>query len=138
MAPAVPKSIRARSLAFGLADEHGLDLGNDLCEDDRAAEDEGRRDDVSGRERVLEVEDGENERDELPQGHDEGHGQRCAFCRQDEHAPDTDISGGRRQGIEWLSTCHYIMWPLWLVVWGLGKFGWNFGTNCRRQSYYGL
>ena len=45
------------------------------------------------RERVVEVDDGEEEREELAQGHDQGHAQRRALSCQDEHGADTNISG---------------------------------------------
>ena len=46
------------------------------------------------REGVVEVDDGEEEREELAQGHDQGHAQRRALSRQDEHGADTNISVG--------------------------------------------
>lgn len=45
-------------------------------------------------ERVLEVQDGEDEADELAQRHDEGDGEGGAFCGEDEDAPDAHVPGG--------------------------------------------
>lgn len=51
---------------------------------------------MPGSEGVLEVEDGEDETEELPQGHHQSDGERGALCGQDEHATDTHIPEGER------------------------------------------
>lgn len=43
-------------------------------------------------ERILEVEDGEDEADELAKGDDQGHHKRGAFGGQDEHARNANVS----------------------------------------------
>lgn len=45
-------------------------------------------------ERVLEVQDGKDEADELAQRHDKGDGEGGAFCGENEDAPDAHIPGG--------------------------------------------
>lgn len=55
-------------------------------------EDHSRAHPVPGGEGVLEVKDGENEAEELPQSHHQSDGQRGALCGQNEHAADTHIS----------------------------------------------
>lgn len=42
---------------------------------------------------VLEVPDGDDEADELPEGDDQRHGERGTLCGQDEHSPNANISG---------------------------------------------
>ena len=50
------------------------------------------------REGVLEVPHGDDEAEELPEGHHQGDGQRRALRGQDEHAADAHVSEGRESG----------------------------------------
>lgn len=59
----------------------------------RAQEDHGRAHPVPGGEGVLEVQDGEDEAEELPQRHDQSDRERGALRGQNEHATDAHISG---------------------------------------------
>lgn len=56
-----------------------------------AQEDHGRAHPVPGGEGVLEVDDGEDEAEELPQGHYKSDRQRGALCGQNEHTTDTHV-----------------------------------------------
>lgn len=50
-------------------------------------------------ERVLEVQDGKDEADELAQGHDKGDGEGGALRGENEDAPDAHVPGG--VGLRW-------------------------------------
>lgn len=57
-----------------------------------AQKDHGRAHPVPDSEGILEVKDGENEADELSQGHHQSDRQRGALCGQDEHTADAYVS----------------------------------------------
>lgn len=78
-----------------LADEstqRGIHAAQHLRVQQRAHKDHGRAHPVPGSEGVLEVEDGEDEAEELPQGHHQSDRQRGALCSENEHAADAYIS----------------------------------------------
>lgn len=50
---------------------------------------------MPGGEGVVEVQDGEDEADELSEGHHQGDGQRSALCGQDKDATDAHVPGNR-------------------------------------------
>ena len=76
-------------LAFG-----GPQVVPHLCVHEGPSEDKQGAQPVPQGERVLEVQDGEDEADELAQRHDEGDGEGGTFCGDDEDAPDAHVPGG--------------------------------------------
>ena len=62
-----------------------------LCVQQRTQEDHSCAHPVPGGERVLKVNDGEDEAEELSQGHHQGNGQRGALCGQNENPTDANI-----------------------------------------------
>ena len=72
-----------------------LDAGPHLRVQQCSQEDHRRAHPVPDREGVLEVPHGDDEAEELPEGHHQGDGQRRALSGQDEHATDAHVSEGR-------------------------------------------
>ena len=65
-----------------------------LCVHEGPNEDKQGAQPVPQGERVLEVQDGKDEADELAQCHDKGDGEGGAFSGENEDAPDAHIPGG--------------------------------------------
>ena len=92
-------------LGFGQRTKSRPRLVEDTRKQCRAHEHQASRHPVVGSERILEVEDGEEETDELAQGDYEGDQQGGTFSRQDEHARDADESGGKWSSVHGHCTC---------------------------------
>ena len=78
--------------------QYCMQLLEGLCEEKCSSKDQHCSQPVPGSERVLEVCNGEQQRDELAQCDDQSHSKWCAFCRQDENAADANVSGKVREG----------------------------------------
>lgn len=87
-----------------------------LCVHQRPNEDKHGAQPVPQGERVLEVQDGDDEAHELAQGHDEGDGEGGALRGEDEDAPDAHVPGeaGLRGFLR--SKCREETLPVWLVA----------------------
>ena len=75
--------------------EGGAHAGPHLGVQQRAREHQARAQPVGRREGVAEIQDGEDEAHELPQGHHQRDGERRALRGQGEHAPDAHVSERR-------------------------------------------
>lgn len=89
----VSASLRLLFLLFYGSTQHGHTAPH-LGVQQRAQEHHGRAQPVPRRERVSEVEDGEDEAEELPQGDHQSDGERGALCGENEDATDAHISEG--------------------------------------------
>lgn len=93
------KSSRGRSSAPSLgllvlgvgAPQGGAHAAPHLRVQQSAREDHGCAQPVPGGEGVLEVKDGEDEAEELPERHHQGDGERRALCGQDENPTDAHV-----------------------------------------------
>lgn len=89
--PVTSSSLRSLLLAKESA-QRRVHAAQHLRVQQRAQKDHSCAHPMPGSEGVLEVEDGEDEAQELPQGHHQSHRQRGAFCGQNEHAAYAYIS----------------------------------------------
>ena len=71
----------------------GSDHARDVGEHERSSEHQPRPQPVIHGERVLEVDDREDEAEELAESDHQGDGQAGALCGEDEHGGDADILG---------------------------------------------
>ena len=113
-------------LAFG-----GPQVVPHLCVHESPNEDKQGAQPVPQGERVLEVQDGKDEADELAQRHDEGDGEGGAFCGENEDAPDAHVPGGAGLRQFSVNNPEISRRTFWQGLWLQCSYSRNQKTGCR-------